>query len=389
MKIINFIVVVFLVFLAGVMGCKKDVDGSSSGLTIYQKDNQLLSEKLDLPSSPFDYSRQGVPSFLDVSRIYVHDNTPVDNPITDEGATLGRVLFYDKNLSANQTVSCGSCHIQEYGFSDTATLSVGFEGGLTGRHSMGLSNARFRTNGKFFWDERAATLEIQVLGPIQDVVEMGMDLESLVLAVTSQDYYPILFKRAFGSEEITTDKISKALAQFVRSMTSFNSKFDKGRANHELNEPFDNFTTQENFGKDLFHDLKKGACFSCHFTEAMITEVARNNGLIREPSDIGVENTTGNPWDRGKFKAPSLRNIAVRPPYMHNGEFKTLKSVVEGYSTGITWSPTLDAHLMMPGNTAAVRFNLTDREVDAMVAFLNTLTDEEFLTANRYGDPFK
>lgn len=389
MKFFRSFIVVVLINLVWIGGCKKDPASNDTGLTEYQNDHSTLSKYLDIPEKPFDYSKDGVPSFLDVARIYTHDNTPDDNPITNEGATLGRILFYDENLSANQTVSCASCHIQEFGFSDTAILSKGFEGGLTGRHSMGLSNARFRTNGKFFWDERAATLEIQVLGPIQDAVEMGMDLEGLELVVESQEYYPILFKRAFGTEEVSSDKISKALAQFVRSMTSFNSKFDQGRANHSLNEPFDNYTKQENLGKDLFHDLKKGACFSCHFTEAMITEVSRNNGLSREASDIGVEKTTGNPLDRGKFKAPSLRNIAVRPPYMHNGEYKTLRDVVQGYSSGISWSPTLDPHLMMPGNTAAVRFNLTDAEIDAMVAFMNTLTDDEFLTSKKFSDPFK
>lgn len=382
---------VLFLLLAGLLStfssCKKDT-GSSLSPEI-AAENQTLAQYLNLPNWPFDYEAVRIPSFLDIERINTHDNTPPNNQITNNGATLGRVLFYDKNLSQNNTVSCSSCHNQSNGFSDTLVLSVGFEGGRTGRHSMGLSNARYRENGHFFWDERAESLEEQVLEPIQDPIEMGMDLTTLELKLQGQPYYPILFKRAFGDSTVTSENISKALSQFIRSMMSFNSKFDQGLAQHKVNEPFSNFTDQENLGKDIFHSLDKGMCASCHFTEAMITEVARNNGLTREPSDIGLQGVTGDPLDRGKFKAPSLRNIAVRPPYMHNGDFRDLKSVISAYSSGITWSPTLDAHLMMPGNTSAVRFNLTNEEKEALEAFLHTLTDEEFITNEIYADPFK
>jgi len=383
----NLIWVLFIGFL-GLSACKKDIEPVNT-VTEYQKDNQVLSEYLDLPSSPYDYQGIMLPAYLGSTNILIHDNTPGDNQVTNEGATLGRVLFYDKKLSKNGTISCASCHIQEFGFSDTATLSKGFDGGLTGRHSMGLSNAKYRTNGRFFWDERAETLEDQVLMPIQDPVEMGMTLTDLVNVVDQQEYYDILFKRAFGDDEVTSDRISKALAQFIRAMVSFNSKYDQGRANHDVKEPFDNFTTQENWGKSIFNSIDKGQCGSCHSTDAMITVVSRNNGLTREPDDYGVEKTTGNPLDRGKFKAPSLRNIAVRPPYMHNGDYKSLREVIMGYSTGINWTPTLDGHLKMPGGQSAIRFNLTQEEIEALEAFLNTLTDTEFLTNKIYSDPFK
>jgi cytochrome c peroxidase len=254
---------------------------------------------------------------------------------------------------------------------------------------MGLSNARFRTNGRFFWDERAETLEEQVLMPIQDQVEMGMSLTGLVDIVDQQDYYKVLFKRAFGDVDVTADRISKALAQFIRSMVSFDSKYDKGRAVHEVKEPFDNFSTEENLGKSIFTSIHKGQCSSCHSTDAMITVVSRNNGLTREFGDFGVEKTTGNALDRGKFKAPSLRNIAVRAPYMHNGDYKSLKDVIQGYSTGISWSPTLDGHLKMPGGQSAIRFNLSQKEIEALEIFLYTLTDTKFLNNEIYGDPFK
>ncbi|MFT4754018.1 MAG: cytochrome c peroxidase [Salibacteraceae bacterium] len=376
-----------LLVILSLNSCKKDVTSNTSEEVIAE--NVILSEYLNLPNWPFNYEEKKIPTFLEVEQINTHDNTPVTNPITNNGATLGRVLFYDNNLSQNNTISCASCHHQANGFSDTLVLSVGFEGGKTGRHSMGLSNARYRENGRFFWDERAETLEDQVLEPIQDSIEMGMNLNDLELKLQMQPYYPVLFKRAFGDSMVSAHHISLALAQFVRSMISFNSRFDQGRAAHKLEEPFSNFTPQENQGKEIFHSLDKGMCFSCHFTEAMVTENARNNGLTREPSDIGLEAVTGNWIDKGKFKAPSLRNIAVRAPYMHNGGYRDLKSVINAYSTGISWTSTLDAHFMMPGNQSAIKFNLSEEEKEALEAFLHTLTDEEFLTNEIYADPFK
>mgnify|MGYP000418655042 CR=1 FL=1 len=171
---------------------------------------------INIPEEPFDYINLNLPShFINdmpgqplPTSINGLDNTPNDNAITNEGATLGRVLFYDKSLSANKTIACASCHKQDKGFSDEAILSVGFDGGLTGRHSMTLINSRFYQRGRFFWDERATTLEEQVLEPFQDPVEMGMTLEQVVSAVQGQDFYPELFENAFGTQEINSDRIS-------------------------------------------------------------------------------------------------------------------------------------------------------------------------------------
>ena len=237
------------------------------------------------------------------------DNTPNNNPITDAGATLGRVLFYDKKLSANNTISCASCHIQENGFSDPSILSIGFEGGFTGRNSMGLSNAKFYQNGRFFWDERADSLEEQVLMPIQDQVEMGLTLDELVAKVAAEEYYRILFTRAFGDEAVTTQRISFAMAQFIRAMVSYESKFDAGMA--QVNNPqqnFPNFTASENLGKNLFFS-NRTRCNDCHDTNAMVGDQARNNGLDAMLTDLGVGGVTGNNNDRGEFKVGSLRNI--------------------------------------------------------------------------------
>ncbi len=193
---------------------------------------------LNLPDTPFDYATLDLPAHFTTNvpgqplptSIIGFDNTPSDNPITNDGATLGRVLFYDKKLSANGTISCASCHQQNKGFSDDATLSLGYNGGTTGRHSMTLINSRFYQRGRFFWDERAATLEEQVLMPLQDPVEMGMTLEQVISTVEQQAYYPDLFEKAFGSQEVDADRIAKALAQFVRSIVSYSSRYDEGRA---------------------------------------------------------------------------------------------------------------------------------------------------------------
>ena len=211
----------------------------------------FIEQQVDLPDTPFNYTDIAIPTHLSTNVLNGplqnaatdNDNTPTTNLTTDDGATLGRVLFYDKNLSANQTVACASCHQQENGFSDSKVLSIGFDGGTTRRHSMGLTNAVWYDRGRFFWDERAATLEEQVLMPFQDPVEMGMTLEGVVSAVESQAFYPELFEKTFGSETVNVDRISKALSQFIRSMVSVSSKYDTGR--QEVSRPttsFSNFT---------------------------------------------------------------------------------------------------------------------------------------------------
>mgnify|MGYP000669011420 CR=1 FL=1 len=316
------------------------------------------------------------------------DNTPDDNRLTDSGAALGRVLFYDVNLSFNRTVSCSSCHLAEFGFSDDKVLSEGFEGGETGRHSMGLTNARFYDEGSFFWDQRAETLEDQVLMPFQDEVEMGMTLELVVERVEEQPYYEGLFADAFGDDEVTTDRISKALAQFVRSMISTRSKYDEGRAQvQNRRDPFPNFTEEENLGKMLFVSpppLGGFACFICHQGEGFIAANATSNGLDPVITDRGYGKVTEDPLDEGTFKVPSLRNVAVRAPYMHDGRFASLEEVIDHYSEGINKNaPNLSGPFFGPS-----QFNMTPTEKAALIAFLNTLTDEAMLTDPKFADPF-
>ncbi len=358
---------------------------------------------LNLPSTPFDYSSLNLPRHFTVNvpgsplptSVQGTDNTPLTNPITDEGATLGRVLFYDKKLSANGSISCASCHRQDKGFSDDAILSLGFGDGKTSRHSMTLINARFYQRGRLFWDERATTLEEQVLMPFQDPVEMGLTLDQVIEIAQAQDYYPYLFELAFGSEQITAEKISLALAQFVRSIVSYSSKYDQGRT--QVTAPgakFPNFTSEENLGKTIFFATIPnggGACFGCHTTEAFISANPgpQNNGLDAVSSeDLGAGGVFPNPIFVGRFKTPSLRNIELTAPYMHDGRFASLEEVVEHYNSGIQAHPTLSPALTDP-NRNPVRLNLTTAEKSALVAFLKTLTDSSIEREEKWSDPFR
>ncbi len=356
---------------------------------------------LNLPATMYNYSQVAYPThYLDNGlggpnqlSISASDNTPASNPVTNAGATLGRVLFYDTELSANGTVSCASCHQQEHGFSDPRQLSVGFEGGLTRRHSMSLANATYYQPGRFFWDERAATLEDQVLQPIQDPVEMGTSLAELITIVSSQDYYPVLFEDAFGDPLVSTGRISRALAQYVRSLVSVTSRYDIARAevNNPL-DPFPDFSALENQGKFLFMagENQGGAgCNRCHTTEAFINgpQGPTNNGLDAvSTDDLGAFETTPVPRNLGAFKVPSLKNIAVTAPYMHDGRFNTLQEVMEHYSTGIQDHQNLGPNLL---NNDGSSQNFTANEIAAFIAFLETLTDTPMLSDEKFSDPFR
>lgn len=333
------------------------------------------SETPDLPTTLLNYESVPLPPQYANPAVSSTDNTPANNPITNEGATLGRVLFYDVKLSANDSTSCASCHQQENGFGDSAELSRGFDGGLTGRHSMALSNARFYQNGRFFWDERAATLEDQVLMPIQDNVEMGMTLDDLEVKLAATSYYPDLFEDAFGTPDVTSDRISLALAQFVRSMVSYDSKFDAGLT---ANPPFSNFTQQERQGQQLFNS-NRARCSQCHTTTAFIAT---------QPHNIGLPNTGGDDGaGAGEFKVTSLRNIELSAPYMHDGRFDTLREVIDHYSNGIQNDPDLDP-ILEDNRGRPIRPNFSRQERDALVAFLNTLTDDTLAADERFSDPF-
>ena len=352
-----------------------------------------VAKYLNLPGTPFNYANPSIPAYLTTPPIQGQINTPPDNQITDLGATLGRVLFYDKTLSKNKTISCASCHKQENAFSDFTVLSKGFNGGSTGRNSMSLIDAKYYPNGRFFWDQRAATLEQQVLMPIQDLVEMGITLDTLVKRVQDQPYYALLFTRAFGNSTINPNTISKALSQFVRSIVSYQSKYDQGRQTLPTvpapppNAVFPNFSAQENRGKEIFLS-PIGGCAPCHGSETFTAPEAKNNGLDVTVTDRGFGTITNNAADNGLFKVTSLRNIELTAPYMHDGRFTTLEQVVEHYNSGVKNHPNLSQQLKLPNGQPRL-LNITAADKTALVAFLKTLTDRNVTTDVKYSNPFK
>ncbi|MEO5715880.1 MAG: cytochrome c peroxidase [Luteolibacter sp.] len=349
-----------------------------------------VAETLSLPATRFNYANPVLPPHLLTQVIRAQDNQPVTNPVTDAGATLGRVLFYDKRLSSNQTVSCSSCHQAEHGFSDPARFSTGFEGGLTSRNSMGLTNVRYYLRGRMFWDERAATLEDQTLQPIQNHVEMGMPLDILNQKIVAEPYYAELFTSAFGDASITSDRVSKALSQFVRSIVSGASKYDQGVP---LN--FTNFTPQENQGRQIFTG-PPGGCAACHGSDNFVPgNNVFNNGLENPYTDKGLGGISGLTSDEGFFKVPSLRNIELTAPYMHDGRFATLEQVVDFYNAGVVNHPNLSPQLRLPPGPPGSppppprRLNLSNAEKASLVAFLKTLTDRSVTTDPKFSDPFR
>lgn len=308
---------------------------------------------------------------------------PVDNPLTVEGIALGKKLFYDKMLSADNSVSCASCHFQEHAFSDTKALSTGV-GNLEGkRNAMPLFNLGWNevfnnSVHRFFWDGRKIDLENQVLGPITDPLEMNQDLAELEQELRNNKEYPGLFKKAFGTDSITMRLVMYAIAQFERTLISSNSKFDKyTRGEVQLSE-------KEMRGLTIFK-TEKGDCFHCHGNDMspFFTDFKfHNNGLDATPKDAGLGAITGEAADMGLFKTPSLRNLSFTAPYMHDGRFKTLEEVIEFYNSqtkeGATTDEVIRKHFPNGG------LNLTEEEKSDLLAFLHTLDDYEFLKDPRY-----
>ena len=367
-----------------------------------QVDNTLIPVDLssyftiDFTALP-NYANQDIPNYI------TKDNTPASNPITDEGAILGRVLFYDTNLSSDNTVACASCHVQSEAFGDSNRASIGINGS-TARHSMRLVNNRFANGNAFFWDKRAATLEIQTTQPIQDHIEMGfsgedgdLSFDDLITKLENIPFYPVLFSNAFGTETISESRIQQALAQFVRSIQSFDSKYDQGRAlAANNNQPFPNFSNLENDGKNLYNQppvfnntgmrINGGVgCAGCHQApEFDVDPNSLNNGVI---GTIGLLGT-----DLTNTRAPSLRDLVkqngtTNGGFMHNGAFEELIGVVNHYNEiDATGNNNLDPRLRPGGN--AQQLNMTLDEKNALVAFMETLTGEDIYTNPKWSNPF-
>lgn len=391
------VIATLLLFAIVFQHCSKKEDSVNNTTVKYAAIKAAFGTNIDLDNLE-NYESQTRPAYI------VKDNT-AGNPISNAKATIGRVLFYDKNLSIDNTVACASCHSQEFAFSDTALASNGVSGGTTARHSMRLVNARFSREAKFFWDERAATLENQTTRPIQDHAEMGYsgidgrpNLSNLLTKLQAIAYYNELFTFAYGSTEITEAKLQECLSQFIRSIQSFDSRYDLGRVQvANDNQPFPNFTAQENQGKNLFiappmfgpngsRTAGGLGCNGCHNApEFDIDPNSRNNGIIGTLSGTGIDVTV--------TRAPSLRDLVgingePNGPMMHTGVLKTLQQAI-GHYGAITRAPgntNLDPRLT-PGGSPQ-QLNLIATEVNAVIAFLKTLTGTNVYTDKKWADPF-
>jgi cytochrome c peroxidase len=314
---------------------------------------------------------------------------PADNPLTIQGIALGRMLFYEKKLSGDNSISCASCHQQRFAFTDGQALSFGVAGKKGRRSAMSLVNLLW--SRKFFWDGRATSLEEQALVPIQDTLEMHQSLEGAVKKLKQTKIYPTLFEEAFGTKKLTADLIAKALAQFERTLISSNSRYDQYlRGEIKL-------TLEEKRGMDLFmthpepgERLRGANCGDCHGTYKIFMEGFHNNGLDSITMDKGRELITQKETDRAKFRAPSLRNIALTAPYMHDGRFKSLEEVLDHYNEHIRQSNTLDPLIIEASNEVKGKtLRLSTSEKKMVMAFLHTLTDSTFVTNSAFADPFK
>lgn len=323
--------------------------------------------ELDLPPNP--------------PQLYI----PADNPMTEEGVNLGHRLFFDPLLSGDNTMACATCHQLEDGTSDSRQFSVGIDGTVGRRNAMPLFNLAFQQ--EFFWDGRAVGLEMLALMPIQDHTEMKESLPNLLWELSQDTAYPTLFWEAFGTDTITGDYVAKAIAQYLRALTSFNSKFDSSLYHGAFLED------DEVNGYMLFNSLVGADCIHCHNEGNKLFGDGkyRNNGLtaaatIQDFPDAGRGEVTGNPDDYGTFKTPSLRNVELTAPYMHDGRFATLEEVLDHYSEGLQVGPNINRGELEFVDQGGVK--LTADEKADVIAFLKTLTDHTIQDNPLYQSPF-
>ncbi len=353
----------------------------SEGNDIYP----MISEKLDIPKIPLSYD-QNFPSY------YGRSFSSFENNI----ATLGRVIFYDTNLSHDRNISCASCHDQKLGFADAKAFSDGVNGRTTARNSLALGAVfSFReyygnpANGgiPFFWDNSANTVQEQSKRTFANEDEMNMKMPEVIERIKEEEFYKPLFVAAYGSSEINEDGVLNAISEFVSAMGSYDSKYDRALANHFDNNSFSlnnvphvdfpEFTVAENKGKKLYLNH----CASCHGeTNGFPGLIEANNGLDLVYEDTGIDG-------QSLFKVPTLRNVALTGPFMHDGRFETLEEVVDHYSSNIKAHKNLSSNLMDGNNP--MKFNFSKEDKENLVAFLHTFTDQDFLTAEKYSDPFK
>ncbi|NDC80525.1 MAG: cytochrome C peroxidase [Verrucomicrobia bacterium] len=323
------------------------------------------------PVKPLYLPENYTPYHFEMAATYPIPDLPRDNPLIEERVALGQKLFQDSAFSKDNSISCLSCHDPAHGFSDPRRFSIGIHGDPSARNSMTLHNLAWKNH--FFWDGRATSLRQQVLMPVQEHDEMDESLDRVAKKLSSDSAYPPLFEKAFGTPKITAEKIALSLEQFLLTLTSYRSKFDLAMAGLTQLSP------EEQRGFELFMTEyeprmgQRGAdCFHCHGAPLFTDHQFHNNGLDVSPKDSGRYKVTGKDSDIGKFATPTLRNIALTAPYMHDGRFKTLEEVIDHYSSGVQRSATVDPNL---AKHPAEGIRLAPADKKALVAFLKTLTD--------------
>jgi len=388
---IYFVCSVFTICLA--FSCTKDLEDVYRG-DYTTEDFNTLSSFVNLPSNVIDYNEKPGTGLFETST--VHNN---------EQVTLGRVLFYDKALSTAGEISCASCHHQELAFADDVAFSEGVRGEVTLRNSIALGQfssfaseydgtASFNNPSPLFWDGRASSVHDQLLETMSNPIEMDIDIDELASRLQGQEHYNVLFKRAYGTEEVDNSRILQALESFMNTMEGSNSTFDQGLVEQgDIFGDFNNFNASENRGKEIFFDSSCGSCHSggseAIFTDPGFGNKFANNGLELVYQDGGQGVHTNLQSDMGKFKIPQLRNIAQTGPYMHDGRFETLEEVVDFYSTDIADHPNLDQRLFASINSGTPKkFNFSAQEKVDLVNFLKTMSDDFLLTDSRWSDPF-
>jgi cytochrome c peroxidase len=389
----RYLLVLFTLFLTN---CTKK-DANSDTLDPLTAAKTAFGTAIDFNALP-NYANQSKPAYI------TKDNAG-GNGIIDKQATLGRILFYDKNLSIDNSIACASCHKQAFAFGDTAIQSAGVSNGKTIRHSMRLINARFANETKFFWNERANNLETQTTMPIQDHLEMGFsgqagrgNMTTLLAKLQAIPYYPELFTWAYGDNRVTETRMQSAMAQFVRSIQSFDSKYDAGRAQVQNDQvAFPNFTANENQGKALFlaapifnaNSERIGGgfgCQGCHQApEFDIDPNSRNNGII------GVIGSTD--VDLNVTRAPSLRDVAnasgaVNTPLMHTAGVKGLNNMLGHYNDINASARNTNLDPRLKPNNIGQKLLMTPDEITAVIQFLRTLTGKNVYVDKKWSDPF-
>lgn len=377
-----------LLLAVNIQSCGDDIAETYKDYT--DEEYAIISKRLNLPSEVLEYSSSFDEEFF-INHLGEED---IRSRRSDHKATLGRVLFYDKKLSINESISCASCHKQDLAFADDVAFSEGFDGEVTKRNSLSLGNTiGFETaygggggRALFSWDESNEDIASQSKAAIISEIEMGMDMAMVIERIEKDEAYPILFNKVYGDSKILEHRVLESIEEFVNSIVSSESKFDEQSMKHngDIFSNFEGYTKEENVGKEIYI-LN---CATCHSFDHMFTSKAlANNGLDMEYVDKGVGGRTNQALQNGVFKVPFLRNIELTAPYMHDGRFVNLREVIDHYSEGIANHPNLDVELKN-GNLAK-RMNFTEEQKEGLEAYLKTLTDEKLKADIRFSDPFK